>query len=106
MTAEHGAPCFPRFGDAAAQNRGDCFGGYFLVRSADDVERSERAATHRKNVRERVGGGNFAVLKRIIDNRGEEIDGLHKSARAVESVNAGVIGRGGTDENVAIAGER
>ncbi len=93
VPTDDGAIDFACFGKAAAQNRGDGFSRYFFGWHANDVERGDRAPAHRENVGERVGRGNFAVLKWIIDNWRKEIHGLDKRAGAVEAIDSGVIGR-------------
>ena len=103
MTAEHSAAGLVGLRNAAAQNRRDDICRDFCVRHSDDVERAQRLSAHGEHIREGVGGGDFAVLKWIVDNRCEEIDGLHERATRIETENAGVIGGGGTDEHVAIA---
>ena len=66
-------------------------------------KRGERTAAHRENVGERVGRGDLAVGERVVHDRGEEVDRLHERAVAIETKNAGIIGGGGTDEDVAIS---
>ena len=79
MSTDDGAIDFARLGESAAQNGGD-FARNFFGRHANDVERGHGAPAPRENIRERVGRGDFAVLKGIIDNRREEIHGLDKRA--------------------------
>ena len=96
-------PTSPRFLEAAAQNGGDRFSGNKVGRNAHDVQGSDRTTAHRKDIGERVGRGDLAVGERIVHDRGEEIGRLHEGAVAIETENAGVIGGGGTDEDVSVS---
>ena len=71
-------------------------------RNSHDVERGDRTSAHREDVGERVGRGDLAVGEWIVDDRGKEIDRLHEGAIAIETENARVVGRWGTDEHVAV----
>ena len=102
VSADDGAADFARFLEAAAKDGGDGFLGNKIGRHAHDVERGERAAAHGEDVGEGVGRGDLAVGERVVHDRGEEVGRLHKGAVAIETENPGVIGGGGTDENVAI----
>ena len=51
----------------------------------------------------RVGRRDLPVEKRIVHDRREEIDRLHKRAVAIDSENAGIIGSGRTDEHISIS---
>jgi hypothetical protein len=78
--------------DAATQDL-DQDGAVEAGRKADQGEGRQRPCAHGVDVGESVGGGDAAVAARIVDHRGEEIDGLHQRPLAVEAVDPG-IGKG------------
>ena len=73
-----------------------------LERDADDVHGGDRAAAHGVDVGERVGGRDLPVEVGVVDDRREEVDGLDEGAVGVEPVDGGVVGGGGSDEEVVI----
>ena len=101
-SANNRATNLARFLEAAAQDGGDRFLGNKIGRNSHDIERADRATAHRENVGERVGRGDLAVGEWVVDDRGKKIGRLHEGALAIEPVDPGVIGGGGTDEYVAI----
>ena len=66
-----------------------------LERVGDEVERGDRRRAHRVDVRQRVGGGDAAERVRVVDDRREEVDGLHDRQVVGELDDAGVVGRVG-----------
>ena len=103
MAADEGAAGFGRFGVAAAENLVEHFGIEIAGGETRDVERGERLATHGVHVAERVGRGNGPKGIGIVDDGGEEIDGLHEGLALVEAIDAGVVGEVEADEQVGIA---
>ena len=77
--------CPPRIDDArrgrdrraAGQDRRQDLGAERLDREGGDVERGQRRAAHRVDVADRVGRGDATEVVRVVDDRREEVDGLH-----------------------------
>ena len=59
-------------------------------------------AAHRVDVRERVGGGDAPERVRVVDDRREEVDGLHDRDVVAERDDAGVVGGVGGDEHARV----
>ena len=59
-------------------------------RKAYQGEGGQRRAAHGVDIREGVGGGDAAVARRIVDDRREEVDGLHQRPLFVEAVDPGI----------------
>ena len=68
------------------------------ARPSDDVERIQRGAAHRVHVGERVRGRDPSVVARIVDHRGEEVDGRHQRAPGVELPHRRVVAGLGADQ--------
>jgi hypothetical protein len=49
-----------------------------------------------------LAGGDAAEVVGIVDDRGEEVDGLHQRQPVAEQVDAGVVGGRGADEQVRV----
>ena len=62
---------------AAAQDLAQHLRPERLEREGDEVQRRHRPAAHRVDVRERVGGGDPPERVRVVDDRREEVGGLH-----------------------------
>src|SRR5438046_1604543 len=103
MSADDGAADLSRFFRATAQNGGDRPRRYEFLRESHYIKSSHRATAHGEHIGERVGGGDLSVSERIVNDRCEEIHGLHECAFAVETINARVIERDRIDENVSIS---
>ena len=63
---------------AAAQNLGEDGDWKFAGWKPDDVHRGHRFAAHREHVGQRIGRGDLTKQEWIVDDRREEIDGLHE----------------------------
>jgi hypothetical protein len=74
--------------------------GSFADRHADHGQRKQRPATHRVDVRERVGGGDAAKVECVVYNRHEEVGCRHHRLRVVQLVHGGVVARLGADEQL------
>src|SRR5215471_6825986 len=102
MATDDHTSSFRRFGQAAAQNRRNYSWPNEISRETDDVERGQWTSAHGENVRQRVGSCDLTVRKRVVDNRGEEINGLDKGAMAIEAIYASVVKRFRADEHVPV----
>ena len=69
-----------------------------------DGERGQGSAPHGVDVRERVRGGDGPEVLGIVDDRGEEVHGLHEGGALVEAKDAGIVARRLVDENAGIVG--
>jgi hypothetical protein len=87
---------------AAAKNLSKNFDWEPIDRPADDVQRRHRLTTHRVDVGQRVGRGDLAEAKGIVDDRGEEIDGLNEGQIIGQRKNPGVIEGLETDDEPRI----
>ena len=56
-----------------------------------DRQRRERTSAHRVYVAQGIGGSDLTVHERIVDDGGEEIDGLYERTRAVEPVHTRIV---------------
>ena len=88
---------------AAAQDLRQHLGPERLERERDEVERGHRHAAHRVDVRQRVGGRDAPERVRVVDDRGEEVGGLHERQLVAELHDAGVVGGVGRDEHARVA---
>ena len=88
------------------KNLCDHLGRHEVVGNGQEVERGERAATHRVDIRECIRGGDLAKRKRVVDDRGKKIGRLHKRAPSIETINPGIVGGVTTDEEIGIASAR
>ena len=73
-------------------------------RESGDIERQERFRTHGIDIREAVGGGNSAVIVRIVDHRGEEIGGDHQGLALIQLPDSSIISRIQPDQKIRIIG--
>ena len=60
---------------------------------ADDVQRGERLTAHRVDVGQRVRRGDLPEQIRIVDDRREEVDGLHEREIVGQHEDARVVER-------------
>ena len=84
------------------ENLAEPLEGFFVVRIADQIEPGSGRPPHRVDIAQRVGGRNLAVDIGIVHHRGEEIDGLDDSQLVRQPVDACVVVRFRTDEDVGI----
>jgi hypothetical protein len=75
-------------------------------RVGHQVERSDRPSAHRVDVRQGVGGGDPAEGVRVVDDRREEVDGLHDRQVGGELHHAGVVGGVGGDQHARVCRSR
>ena len=71
-----------------------------VERERDQVERADRRRAHRVDVGQGVGGRDPAEVERVIDDRGEEVDGLDERQVVAEREHAGVVGAAEADQHV------
>ena len=88
------------------QDLRDHLGGHQVVRNGQEIERGERTATHRVHVRKRVGGGDLAKRKGVIDDRGEKIGRLDERTPGIETINPCIVGGVTADEEIGVAPAR
>ena len=103
VAADERAAGFGRLGLTAEENLVEDLRIEFVGGKTRDVERGERLAAHGVHVAERVGRGNGSKGVGIVDDGGEEIDGLHEGLALVEAIDAGVVGEVEADEQVGIS---
>ncbi len=77
MTANDRAARLSHFCQSTTQDLLENFDSAFFGKGYDG-ERGNGLSAHGVNVTERVGRGDLAKRKGVIDNRGEEVDGLHE----------------------------
>ncbi len=101
VAAEHHHACLLGLGEAAAQDVGEDLEGDVL-REARHVERRLRLAPHGVDVGERVGGRDRAELEGVVDDRREEVDGLHERQVGRDTEHPGVVGGRGADQQIRV----
>ena len=98
MAAEEGAASFVQFVGAAGEDGLEDL-EVILGGIAEDGEGGEGFATHGIDVGEGVGGGDGAELEGVIDDGGEEVDGLNEGAVGRQLENTRIIGGIKADKN-------
>jgi hypothetical protein len=98
MAAGEGALGFLGFGGATLEDFVDDLVADEVDGHADDGEGGEGLAAHGVDVGERIGGGDLAVKVWVVDDGGEEVDGLDEGAFIVETIDSRVVGGGTTDD--------
>jgi hypothetical protein len=90
---------------SAPQHLAKQLGSELLDRPGRQVERGERARTHRVDVGQRIGSSDPPEVVRIIDDRGEEVDRLddRESSRKRYTPASSAVG---ADQQVGIVGLR
>src|SRR5205814_7190447 len=73
-----------------------------LLRKASNRHRGHRRAAHCPHIINRIEGGNAAVIERIVDNRGEEIERLHQREIVAQTIHSGVVRFVETDQQIRI----
>jgi hypothetical protein len=90
VTPDHCTFCFCHLRETAAhdllKNREVCF-----LRETYNCKRSERAASHRIDIAQGIGRSDLTECERVIDQRSEEVDGLHQSLSGSDAVNPGIV---------------
>ena len=71
-------------------------------RNGHDIHCGDGATAHRVDVGKGIGGRDLAVKVRVVDDGGEKIEGLDEGGLVVNTVNCGVIGTRGTDEEIGV----
>ncbi len=105
VAADQGAAGFVDFFGAAAENLfedGEVAGSGV----GEDGEGGERARAHGVDVAQGVGGGDGAEGVGIVDDGGEEVDGLHEGTLRRELVHARIVGRLKPYEDVIVLPSR
>ena len=91
---------------AAGEDLGEHVGTELAERERDEVQRQDRRRPHRVDVGERVGGGDPAEVARVVDDRGEEVDGLDQRQVVAEPIDGRVVGGVEADQQVRVARRR
>src|SRR5689334_21550211 len=73
-----------------------------LFRKRYDRERRDRPPSHRVNIAERIGCGDLAKSKGLIDNRSEEIQRLHQRESTAQAIHPGIIARLKANQDVVV----
>ncbi len=92
VAADDGAGGFDHFGGSAFEDLAED-GEVAFAGVGEDGERGDGTATHGVDVAEGVGGGDGAEGERIVDDGGEEVDGLDEGTLRAQPVDARIIGR-------------
>src|SRR5207237_10243429 len=79
-----------RLGQTTAQNGRNHFWWNEISGETNDVERSQRASAHCKDVGKRVGCGDLSIGKWVVHNCRDKINCLHKSAMPSQAMHSGV----------------
>ncbi len=90
---------FAGHGSAALHDPAQHFNRQLARRKTDDVEREQRPAAHRVHITERIGCGDAAEIKRIVDDRRDKVDGLNDDSIVVEPICRRIIGGRGADQD-------
>src|SRR5262249_53504677 len=89
----------------ALKNRGDRRAVEIVFGKAGDRERRERPGAHRVHVTHRVGRGNLAVDVRVVDDRGEEVNGLYERRSPLPLVHTRIVRGPEVDEDPVVSVE-
>ena len=73
-----------------------------VFRKTDNIQRKNGSPSHGIYVTEAIGRGDGSKHIGIVDDRGEEIDGLNDGELIVDTINGAVIGGFCTDEHIWI----
>ena len=73
-----------------------------VLRERRDRERGQRTAAHRIDVADGVGRGDLAVDVRVVDDRREEIDGLHQRRPALPPVHTRIVRGPEVDQDTVV----
>lgn len=87
---------------SASQNLIDGVEREKIGRHRDDIHRGDGPSTHGVDVGERVGSRDLPEEIGIIDDGGEEIEGLDQGQIRSNPVNGGIVGTGGSDEEIGV----
>ena len=102
VSSEKRTACLPELPCTAAHNGRRPLLWKAHVWEGRDRERGQGATAHRIDVRERVGGSDGAKRLRVVDHRGEEVDGLHERLRLVEAEHTRIVARAVVHEDAAV----
>ncbi len=84
---------------SALQNTADSIKGK-AGRNAQKVHRERRLSAHRVHIAQGIRGGDLSKLVGVVDDRGEEVDGVDRGEVISELVNARVIARVESDDEL------
>jgi len=97
--------CFHPF-RAAFEDFSQHFQSKFIIGKGHDVESGFDAAAHGEDIAHGVGGGDLAVDEGIVDEGGEEVEGLDDGGVLVNAIDAGIAEVISPDEQVGIGKHR
>ena len=93
---------FAQLVESAAKDFADGPGLEALFRERGDRERGQRPAAHRVDVADGVGRGDLAVDVRVVDDRREEVDGLHERRSALPREHTRIVRGPEVDEDAVV----
>ncbi len=79
------------------------FGIQFVGWPTEHGNRHQRAAAHRIDIADRVGGGDAPEVERVVDDRHEEIRGTDDTTAVAQVVYRGIVAGIVADEQARIA---
>jgi hypothetical protein len=104
VPADHHEPALRRDVGAARQHLAEHVERQLVAGPGHEVEREQRPAAHRVDVRHRVLGCDPAPGAGVVDDGGEEVGGHHERARSIQPPDGRVVTGLGADEEVRVAG--
>ena len=75
-------------------------------RPGDEAQRIERRGAHGVDVGKRIGGGDAAVVERVVDDGRKDVDRLDQGEVVAQADDGGIVGRVVADQHARIAGDR
>ncbi len=96
---------FAGFLGAAAQDFGADLSRQ-IGRQGGDIQRQERPPAHGVDIREGIGGGDGAIIVRIVHHRGEEIGGDDQGALRIQTPDRRVVRLTQTHQQVRVIAGR
>jgi hypothetical protein len=76
--------------------------GHGLHRAGEDVHAQQRPAAHGVDVGERIGRGDAAEVKGVVDDGREEVHGLDERCGLVQTIHPGVVAGLAADQEIRI----
>ena len=101
MPASDGDPCGPADFASTIENLPDSFRRDLAERHAEDSQRENRPATHGIDIGDGVGGGDAPEVARLVDHRGEEIDGRDQAGAVVDLPHGRIVAGLGPHQQLA-----
>ena len=105
MPADHAAAAGRDHLGRAARNSRDHLIRHLRGKSSE-CQRERDSASHRIDVADGVGGGDRAVVVRIVEQRRKEVDGGDQCTLGIERIHRGIIERCEPDQHVGVRAAR